>query len=216
MLTILNILFRTFLGYILLTISMRIMGKREIGELSLFDFLILMSIADIMIIGIENFENSIWYSIIPLIVIVCLQKLVAYLSLKFPYIRSKIEGNETLIIYKGEILLEDMKKEKYNMNDLYTQLRSKDIRSIDEVEYGILESNGNLSVFTFEENKDETFPLPLIVSGKIIKQNLKYAKVSKKWINNELKKQNIKSVKEVYGATLSNQKLNIVKYIKKS
>lgn len=210
------IFFRTIIGYILLTISMRIMGKREIGELSLFDFLILMSIADIMIIGIENYQQSFWYAIVPLLVIVCLQKLVAILVLKFPKLRNKIDGDEAIIIYKGKILLSEMKKEKYNMNDLYTQLRMKDIRSIDEVEYGILETNGKLTVFTFEENKDNSFPLPIIVSGKIMENNLKYANVSKKWVKAELKRQNIKSVKNVYGATIKNNSLKIVKCIEKN
>lgn len=213
---IIIIFFRTILGYILLTVSMRIMGKREIGELSLFDFLILMSIADIMIIGIENYHDSIWYSIVPLVIIVCLQKLVAILVLKFPKLRDNIDGCETVIIYRGKILIDEMKKEKYNMNDLYTQLRAKDVRSIDEVEYGILETNGNLTVFTFEENKDKTFPLPLIVSGKIIETNLKYANVSKKWIKKELKRLNINDIKEVYGATISNNSLKVVKCIEKN
>ena len=120
------ILFRTILGYVLLTISMKIMGKREIGQLSVFDFLIVLSIADIMIIGIENYDESIWYFIAPLITIVCLQKLVAFIDLRFPKIRDKIDGKEKMIIYKGVIQLKTMNEEKYNMNDLYTQLRSKD------------------------------------------------------------------------------------------
>lgn len=206
------ILFRTILGYVLLTISMKIMGKREIGQLSVFDFLIVLSIADIMIIGIENYDESIWYFIAPLITIVCLQKLVAFIDLRFPKIRDKIDGKEKMIIYKGVIQLKTINEEKYNMNDLYTQLRSKDIRSIEEVEYAILETNGNLSVFTYEENQDNTFPLPLIVSGQIDAEALKLTGKNKKWLKNELKKQGIKSEKEVYGATLSNNSLKIVKF----
>ena len=101
---------------------------------------------------------------------------------------------------------------KYNMNDLYTQLRSKDIRSIEEVEYAILETNGNLSVFTYEENQDNTFPLPLIISGQIDYEALKLTGKNKKWLKNELKKQGLESEKEVYGATLSNNSLKIVKF----
>ncbi|MFR7880696.1 MAG: DUF421 domain-containing protein [Christensenellales bacterium] len=165
-----------------------------------------------MIIGIENYDESIWYFIAPLITIVCLQKLVAFIDLRFPKIRDKIDGKEKMIIYKGVIQLKTMNEEKYNMNDLYTQLRSKDIRSIEEVEYAILETNGNLSVFTYEENQDNTFPLPLIVSGQIDAEALKLTGKNKKWLKNELKKQGIKSEKEVYGATLSNNSLKIVKF----
>ena len=206
------IIFRTILGYILLTISMKIMGKREIGQLSVFDFLIVLSIADIMIIGIENYDKSIWYFVVTLITIVCLKKIVSFIDLRFPQVRKQIDGKEKIIIYKGIIQLETMKSENYNMNDLYTQLRSKDIRSIDEVEYAILETNGNLSVFTYEENKNNTFPLPLIVSGKIDYELLKLLGKNKKWIKNEMQKQGIKSEKEIYGATLANNQLQIVKF----
>ena len=86
------------------------------------------------------------------------------------------------------------------MSDLYTQLREKSIRSIDEVEYAILETNGNLSVFTFDENKN-VFPLPIIVSGEIEKDNLKYIKKTQKWVIEELYKQGINNIKDVYGAS---------------
>ena len=182
---------------------------KTIGE----SFFLLNSMGQIReFIGIENYDESIWYFIAPLITIVCLQKLVAFIDLRFPKIRDKIDGKEKMIIYKGVIQLKAMNEEKYNMNDLYTQLRSKDIRSIEEVEYAILETNGNLSVFTYEENQDNTFPLPLIVSGQIDAEALKLTGKNKKWLKNELKKQGIKSEKEVYGATLSNNSLKIVKF----
>ena len=206
------ILFRTFIGYILLVISMKVMGKREIGQLSIFDFLIVLSISDIMIIGVENFDQSIWYFIAPLVMIVLLQKIVSLIELKLPIIRDHLDGEEKVIINQGKIVLKSMIKEKYNMNDLYTQLRNLNVRSIEEVEYAILETNGKLSVFTYAENKEHIFPLPLIVSGKINYVNLKLAGKNKKWLKQELAKQGI-DAKEVYGASLANNKLLVVKYL---
>ncbi len=211
---ILIILFRTILGFILLTIAMKVMGKRDIGQLSIFDFLIVLSVSDIMIIGIENYNQSVWYFIVPLVVIVLLQKLVSLIELRITKIREKIDGKEKMIINKGQIVLSNMDAEKYNMNDLYTQLRDKDIRYIDEVEYAILETNGKLSVFTYAENKEQIFPLPLIVSGKIEYENLKMAGKDKKWLKTELKNQGLSSEKEVYGATLVKNNLKIVKFKK--
>ena len=190
------------------------MGKREIGHLGVFDFLIVLSIADIMIIGIENYESSIWLIVIPLFTIVMLQKLIAIIDLKFSNIRKKVDGRETLIIVKGKIDLKAMQKENYNMNDLYTQLREKNIRTIDEVEYAILETNGNLSVFTFDENTDNSFPLPLIVSGVVIESRLKLVNKNKKWLKNELKRLNVKNIKDVYGASLKKDKLVIANRVK--
>lgn len=210
---ILSITLRTLLGFITLVISMKIMGKREIGELSLFDFLIVLTIADIMIIGVEHYDQSMLYFIIPLGVVVILQKFISIIDLKFPRIRNFLEGKEVIIIYNGKLIIENMKKEKYNMNDLYTQLRAKDIRSIDEVEYAVLETNGNLSVFKYDQQL-KAFPLPIIVSGKLDYDNLKYTNFDEKWIIKELKRQNIIDIKEVYGASIVNDKLIITKYKK--
>lgn len=211
---LLNVFLRTIVGFILLIAAIKIMGKREIGQLGVFDFLIVLSIADIMIIGIENYESSIWLIVIPLFTIVMLQKLIAIIDLKFSNIRKKVDGRETLIIVKGKIDLKAMQKENYNMNDLYTQLREKNIRTIDEVEYAILETNGNLSVFTFDENTDNSFPLPLIVSGVVIESRLKLANKNKKWLKNELKRLNVKNIKDVYGASLKKDKLVIANRVK--
>ena len=207
---ILTIILRTILCFVLLVTSMKIMGKREIGQLSLFDFLIILIIADIIIIGIECYDESLLLFVIPLVILVFFQKLIAIIDLKFPKIRNLIDGKEQVIINKGKIDVNIMKKEKYNMNDLYTQLREKGIRSIDEVEYAILETNGNLSIFTYEEN-NKAFPLPLIISGKIEKDNLKYANLSDTWLMKELKKQGIEDIKDVYGASLVGNKIKIVK-----
>ena len=207
---ILTIILRTVFCFILLVTSMKIMGKREIGQLSLFDFLIILIIADIIIIGIECYDKSLLLFIIPLVILVFFQKIIAIIDLKFPKIRNLIDGKEQVIINKGKINVEIMKKEKYNMNDLYTQLREKGIRSIDEVEYAILETNGNLSIFTYEEN-NKTFPLPLIISGQMEKDNLKYANLSDAWLIKELKKQGIEDIKDVYGASLVGNKIKIVK-----
>ena len=207
---ILIILFRTLICFILLIVSMKIMGKREIGQLSLFDFLIILIIADVIIIGIENYKQSVFIFLVPLIILVFSQKIIAVIDLKIPKIRKAFDGKEELIIIQGKLNLNAMKKEKYNMSDLYTQLREKNIRSIDEVEYAILETNGNLSVFTFDENKN-VFPLPIIVSGEIEKDNLKYIKKTQKWVIEELYKQGINNIKDVYGASYIDNKLKIVK-----
>lgn len=205
-----TIIFRTCFGFLLLVIAMKLMGKREIGQLSVFDFLIVLSIADIMIIGIENYNENIWFFVLPMIVIVILQKIIALIALKWPWFREKVDGKERIIIRKGKILAEEMKKEKYNMSDLYTQLREKNVRSIEEVEYAILETNGNLSVFTFEEDKDKIFPLPLMISGVIQKDNLALIGKTEKWLFAELKQMEIEDYKKINGISYVDGKIKIV------
>lgn len=201
---------RTIIGFTLLLIATKLMGKREIGQLSVFDFLIVLSVADIMIIGIENFDESMLLFIIPMVIIVVLQKIIALIGLKSPWVRDKMDGKESLIIKKGKIQIDAMKKEKYNMNDLYTQLREKGVKSIDEVEYAILENNGRLSVFTYKDKDNETFPLPLIISGKIEKDNLKLIEKSEDWLLEMLKKQNIDNFENIYGASYQDGKIKVV------
>lgn len=204
------IILRTFLGFFLLVISMKLMGKREIGQLSIFDFAIVLSIADIMIIGIENYQEKVWYFIIPMAIIVILQKVIAFLCLKSPWVREKIDGKERIIISKGKVLEAEMKKERYNMSDLYSQLREKNIREIGEVEYAILETNGHLSVFTYKENTDKIFPLPLVISGKIQKENLKLIGKTEKWLDKELLTIGIDDYEKVYGVSYVDGKLKVV------
>ena len=202
-----QILLRTFIGYFILLLMLKIMGKREIGQLSLFDLIILLSIADIMIIGIENYKLNYWYVILPIALLTLLQKLIAFIILKFKKLRKVFDGDESVIIYKGKVNIKEMKKLCYNFDDLLSQLRQKDIRSIEEVEYAILETSGRLSVFKYSETN--FFPLPIIVSGEVEKNNLKLIGKDIKWIENELKKKNI-SLKDVNCAFYGEDKLKII------
>lgn len=204
---LLQILLRTIIGYFLLMLMLKIMGKREIGQLSLFDLIILLSIADIMIIGIENYNINYWLVLLPILLLTLLQKLIAFIILKSTKLRKLFDGQESVIIFRGKVNIQEMKKLCYNFDDLLAQLRQKDIRSIEEVEYAILENGGKLSVFKYSET--DYFPLPLIVSGKIEQKYLKLLNKDEKWLNKELKHNNVE-LKDVYCAFYEKDKLKIV------
>lgn len=204
---IFRILLRTFIGYFILVAMLKIMGKREIGQLSLFDLIIFLSIADIMVIGIENYELNYLYVILPIILVTLLQKVIAFLILKFTKLRKLFDGKESIIIYKGNINIKEMKKLCYNFDDLVIQLRQKDIKSIMEVEYAILENNGKLSVFKY--NDTNVFPIPIIITGKVEKEYLKLLGIDMKWIEKEVKKQNY-LLEEINCAYYQDNKLIIV------
>lgn len=208
---ILIIIERTFIGYFLLIVLMRIMGKREIGELGVFDAIILMSLGNMTILGIENYDQNYLYWIIPIIILTIIQKVISFITLKFQKTRKYFDGSESIVIYKGKLVIPEMRKNQYNLDDLLTQLRLLQIRSIEEVEYAFLESNGKLSAFTYEENKkDVIYPLPLIVSGEIQEQNLKLISKSKEWLLSELKLFTTKDVKKIYCAMYENHQLKII------
>jgi uncharacterized membrane protein YcaP (DUF421 family) len=201
-----QILIRTCAGYFILLLMLKIMGKREIGQLSLFDLIILLSIADIMIIGIENYDLNYWYVILPIILLTFLQKLIAYVILKSKKLRKVFDGDESIIIYKGKINIKEMKHLCYNFDDLLSQLRQKDIRTLEEVEYAVLENSGRLSVFKYSDTN--CFPLPIIVSGEIEAKYLKLINKDIKWVQNELNNQKV-LLKDVNCAFYHDNKLKI-------
>ena len=130
-----TIIFRTVLFYFLVVISYKIMGKREVGELGVFDFIISMLISQLIAICIENYKDPIWFVIVPTLILVLFQIVFSFLSLKSNKFRDILDGKESVIISDGKLNFSEMKKQKYNLNDLLLQLRDKGIRTIEEVDY---------------------------------------------------------------------------------
>lgn len=186
-----TIIFRTVLFYFLVVIAYKIMGKREVGELGVFDFIISMLISQLIAICIENYKDPIWFVIVPTLILVLFQILFSFLSLKSNKFRDILDGKESVIISNGKLNFSEMKKQKYNLNDLLLQLRDKGIRTIEEVDYAILETNGKLSVFQKQDDNNNVFPLPLVLDGVIEENNLKFINKTRKWLNNELSKKKI-------------------------
>ena len=206
----LNLIIRTLIGFFTFFILMRFMGKREVGQLSLFDLIIILSIADLMVLGIDGFDEDIFYSIIPMLVVAAIQKIMAFLSLKFSKIRDIVDGKSSYIVIDGKINVNEMKKQRYNMGDLYTQLRESGIKSIQEVEIAVLETSGKLSSFKRKEDLDAS--LPIIVSGQIDYILLESLGKNEEWLYKELKKNNLK-LKDILGASIIDNKLAIVEKI---
>ena len=212
---LINVLLRTLISYVMLIILMKFMGKREVGQLSLFDVMILLTIVDIMVVGIEKYDSTLWFSFLPMILLALIERFLGFLSIRIPALRRLLDGKEAIIIQNGKLQVKTMLKERYNMDDLLLHLRQKNIRSIEEVEYAILETNGRLSVFTKEENTDDIYPLPIILSGKLVKENLSPVQLGEEWVRKELKKHQIEDIKDVYCALYQQGKLKIIKYDKK-
>lgn len=181
----LTILIRTIVCYSILILSLRIMGKREIGQLSLFDLIILLSIADIMVIGIEKYNENFLYVLLPVAMMTLLQKIVAFVSMKFVAVRRIMDGSPSIIILNGVLLKDEMSKQSYNIEDLLLQLRNQNIFSIEEVFFAVLETNGKLSVLKTQESSD-VFPMPIILSGQIDYKILKISGKNKEWLMKQL------------------------------
>lgn len=206
----LTIIFKTFLFYLLVALIFRIMGKREVGQLGTFDLVVFILIAELVAMAIERESRVLLYTM-PILVLVLLQVLIAKISLKSVKFRNMMDGKPSVIIKKGVLNFKTMVEQRYTLDDLLLQLREKDVRSIEEVEYAILETNGKLSVFKYS-NKDfnDVFPLPIIIDGKLQLDNLYSINRNKSWIMRILSEKNI-SLEDVFYAFNKKNELYIIR-----
>ena len=202
-----EIILKCIIVYIVILLSLKFMGKREIGQVSLFDLAIILIISDILVIGIDENNKYFWFYFIGVIVLIIIQRLISVILLKFKKLRKIFDGEESVIIYDGRLNIKEMKKQRYNMDDLITQLRLNDVSSIKDIKYLILENNGNISCFKYEDNPSN--PFPLIVSGQIEEKNLRLLNITESWINKKLKQKNLK-IEDVYYASYEEDDLYIV------
>ncbi len=179
-------IFRTFIFYFLIVFVYRIMGKREVGQLGIIDLIVSVLIAELVAISLEDTTKSIFLVIIPIFLLVGLQIGMAFLSLRVKKVRDVFDGSPSVIINNGKLQVKEMLKQRYNMDDLLTQLREKSITSLNEVGYAILETSGKLSVFKKEKEKERTFPLPIIIEGKVLYDSLKLLDKDINWLRKHI------------------------------
>ncbi len=201
-----SVLFKTIFLYFFIVTAYRIMGKKEVGELSIIDLIVTILIADFAAICIENYNKSFLVSLIPIVTIVIMQIGLSYFSLKSNKFRNLIEGKPSVIIKAGKICFKEMSKIRYSLDDLISQLRDKGIKSIEEVDYAVLENSGTLSVFPNEKN----YPMPIILDGVIDYNVLKEINKTSLWLHKILADRDIK-LEDVFYAFYSSDKTYIIK-----
>ncbi|MGE7827508.1 YetF domain-containing protein [Paenibacillus sp. NPDC093718] len=140
------LILRTILMYVVIFVTMRIMGKREIGKLSIFDLVISIMIAEIAVFVLEDIKKPIWEGLAPIVVLVAIQVGLAYIGLKNRKIRLFADGKPSVLVSRGRLHRKEMARLRYNLDDLMQQLRGKDIDSLADVEFAILETSGQLTV----------------------------------------------------------------------
>lgn len=203
------IIIKTLFIYLLVAFIFRIMGKREVGQLGTFDLVVFILIAELVAMAIEN-KTSFWINLVPVIILVVLQVLISHISLKNTKFRRFVDGKPVVIIKKGIINFKNMVDQRYTLDDLLLQLREKDIRSIDEVDYAILEINGKLSVFKKDDVDKKTYPLPIILDGEVQFDNLYILNKTKKWLLNILIEKKL-TADDVFYAFSKGNELYIIK-----
>lgn len=207
---ILIVLYRTVLFYIIITILYRFMGKREVGQLGIVDLIVSILIAELAAISIDNHDESIFLSVIPIVALVLIQVGMSYFCLKNAKVRDVFDGTPSVMINRGVVNFKEMVIQRYNIDDLLTQLREQHIRTIEEVDYAILETSGKLSVFKKKDGQFGEYPLPLILDGEIQLDTLKQIKKNENWILKTLKEENVE-LDNVFYAFYKEKSLYLIK-----
>lgn len=187
------------------------MGKREVGQLGIVDLIVSILIAELVAISIENLKDSIIYTIIPIIILVVVEIILARVALKSRKFRDLFDGKPSVIICNGKINYKEMLRQRYTLDDLLLHLRQKEVRSIAEVEYALLETNGKLSIFKYNLFKIKTnYPLPLIIDGIIQEKALKHIYKTKAWLISEMNDLNV-LIENVFYAFYQGRKIYVIK-----
>ena len=208
-------LIRTFFLYTLVVITMRLMGKRQIAQLEPFELVITIIIAELAVIPMQDPNIPLINGIIAITTLLFIQVTFSVLSLHSLAVRSFLDGRYSLIIADGVILEKEMRKARYNLDELLEQLRQRSIFDLSDVEFAILETSGELSVLLKSQKRGvapqdlqidtayEGLPLVVIVDGQVMTSELKKSELSEAWLRSELEKQGIKSPSDVLIASLN-------------
>lgn len=196
-------LIRTIFLYIIVLFVMRFMGKREIGQLQPFELAISIMIADLASIPMSDTGIPIWNGITPILGLLVMHLLISLMNMKSMRAREILCGKPTILIYRGRIDENALRKERFTLNELQERLRGNNIVNIGDVEYAILETSGQITVIQKPNKRNTTpedfnimpdyegIPYDLVVDGKIMSENLKQIGKDENWLKKQTQKFNI-------------------------
>ena len=179
-----SIFIRTIIIYLLLSILLKVMGKRQIGELEVNDLVSTLLISEIASIPISDSDIPILSAIIPIIFIAMLEILISALKNKWHGLKHIVEGEPIYIIYKGKLLQDALSENRISINELLSEMRAQGIGDISEINYAVVEQNGSLSLL---KDSDSVMAHPIIIDGEVIIDTLKSVGYNEEWLNKKLK-----------------------------
>ncbi|MBZ9625331.1 DUF421 domain-containing protein [Clostridium sp. FP2] len=189
---------------------MRMMGKKQIGELEPFELVIALMISELATFPMQDIRIPILHAIIPIITLLFLQVATSFIELKSEKARKILTGAPSILIKNGKIDIAELRYQRFNINDLLEELRLKGYFNLSDIEYAILETSGELSILPKTGNSNvtkddlnlsltqESLPIPLIMDGNVNLKNLKILEKDETWLNSILKKNNIDGAKDVF------------------
>lgn len=205
---------RTIIVFLLLIISIRIMGKRQLGELEPLELVVAVLISNLAAQPLQDTGIPLIYGIVPVLTLLASQLIISGISVKSVRFRRLLSGKPSILIDNGVIVQSEMKKCRISLDELYVELRINGITDISTVKHAILETDGTLSVLPYAkfspvtpeimnlDAPDNGLPVTVINKGRVMSENLKLLGHNEKWLLNQIKKRGAGDIKDVYLMTV--------------
>jgi len=189
---------RTVLFYIILIAAIRLMGKRQVGQMEPSEFVVTMLVANLASIPLEETDLPLTAGLVPILTVLGMELVFSALSLRSIFFRKLLCGKPVILIENGTVLQENLRKTRVTLDELTGHLREKDVLDLSSVQYAILETNGNLSVFPYPKEKPASakdagirarkqyIPLTIVSDGKLLEDNLQKAGKDRSWLDRVL------------------------------
>ena len=189
---------RTAFLYLVLILSVRMMGKRQIGQMEASEFVVTMLVANLASIPMQDAAIPLYSGLLPILVVLGMELTLSGLILRSVWIRKFFCGKPVILIDNGKILLENLRKTRVTLDELTGHLRSKDVLDVQTVQFAILETDGSLSVFPYPEHQPATakeagiqtkkqyLPITIVEDGYVSEENLQKAGKDRPWLDNIL------------------------------
>lgn len=202
---------RTAIFYFITMVAIRIMGKRQIGQLEPTELVVTIMISELATMPIQDLDSPILNTLVSIFSLVAFEILISVLSLKSQAMRHSISGKYSVLIDEGKINVDEMRKIQLTVDELMEELRQNGVLNPEDVRYCVLETSGKMSVFSKDEAKKNTFPLILISDGKPVKNNLKSLGLTKKELENLVNSKYDMRIKDFLMLLYEEERLTAVK-----
>lgn len=208
---------RTIILYLLIIVGIRLMGKRQVGELEPSELVLDLIIADLAAVPMQDFGIPLLSGILPILTLLCVTMILSVLTMKSIRFRAVICGRPSIIVENGEINQREMRKNRFTLDELSEELRCQGLTDLSSVKYAILETNGRVSVIPYANQRPVTaeqmslFPndvgLPMVIinDGRLLEHNLKNRGLNQTWLEKRMAERGIHSVKDIFLLSIDEQ-----------
>lgn len=206
--------FRTIVLYALLIVGIRLMGKRQVGELEPSELVLAMLLSDLAAVPMQDFGLPLLYGVVPIITLLCITMILSVVTMRSIRLRVLLCGKPSIIVREGKLQQQEMRKVRITVDELLEELRLQSITDLTTVKYAILETSGQLSVLLYETHqpltpfhlglapRKEDLPVVIVSDGRLMEDNLRWMGLDQTWLNKQLKQRHLSSCKQVFLMTV--------------